>query len=299
MRTITPSLGRSVVTLCALVAASVLPAQQRVDRRYALSPAGSVRLTVVGPRSVIRVVGWQRDSVAITGTIAEGDRFDGGVLATGAAGKFFVESRGEGGVPARLELRVPARARVWVKAGSAEVDARDMAGALDLNIVAGSIRVAGRPRELNAEAMDGDITVSEPVPWLRAKTAGGAITLRGGGEDVAASSVSGRISVDEGSFTRGRFETVTGDIDFSGGVDRQGMLTFDSHSGAVVLRVPPSLPASYDVTTITGEISNELTPARALLAAERRARELGFTTGGGGAEIVIRTFKGPITLRRQ
>lgn len=299
MPTISRALTRSLVPLWALLAAPALHGQQQVERRYALSPAGSVRLTVIGPRSVIRVIGWERDSVAVTGTIAEGDRFDGGVTATGAAGKFYVESRAEAGAPARLELRVPVRARVWVKAGNADVDARDVAGALDLNIVAGSIRVAGRPRELNAEAMDGDIEVVEPVPWLRAKTAGGAITLRGGGEDVAATSVSGRITVEGGSFTRGRFETVTGDIDFSGGADRQGMLTFDSHSGAVVLRVSPSLPASYDVTTIAGDIANELTPARALLAAERRARELGFSTGGGGAEIVIRTFKGPITLRRR
>jgi hypothetical protein len=66
-----------------------------------------------------------------------------------------------------------------------------------------------------------------------------------------------------------------------------------------VLRVPALLPASYDITTIAGAIVNELTGARAVVATERRARELGFATGGGGAQIAVRTFKGDVAIRRR
>ncbi|MDQ3697111.1 MAG: DUF4097 domain-containing protein [Gemmatimonadota bacterium] len=291
----------TLATMSILLASAASSAQQRIDRRYAASPAASLRLTVLTQQSTIRVIGWDRDSVAITGMLAPGDRFDGGFTSTGSGGKFYVERRLEapGAAGPKLEVRLPAGARLWVKASTADVDVSGVTGGLDLNIVGGLIRVSGRPRELSAEAMDGDIEVAERVTWLRAKTAGGAITIRGGGDDVGLTSVSGRVRVLGGAFTRARVETVTGDIEFEGEVERQGSLTFDSHSGAVVLRVPPALAATFEVTTISGEITNELTTARPAFASERRARELGITTGGGGAVITVRTFKGPVALRRR
>jgi hypothetical protein len=281
------------------LAALPVAAQQRVERRHPASPTTSVRLTVLAPRAEIRVVGWTRDSLVLTGTVESGARVDGGVSADGRGGKFYVESHSAGEGVERLELRVPRGARVWVKASTAEVDVSGISGGLDLNIVGGRIRVAGSPRELNAESMDGDIEVASAVPWLRAKSAAGSITLRGGGDDVAASSVSGRIVVTGGRFVRARFESVTGEIDLDADVERQGMLTVDSHAGDVTLRVPPALPATYDVSTVAGEIVNELTAARAVFARERRSREIGFVTGGGGAQITIRTFKGSVALRRR
>jgi DUF4097 and DUF4098 domain-containing protein YvlB len=144
--------------------------------------------------------------------------------------------------------------------------------------------------------MDGDIEVTGSVTWLRAKTAGGTITLRGDGRDVALSSVSGGVTA-SGTYERGRFESVTGDIRFDGGVEPGGALTFDSHSGAVELRVPRTLGADYDISTISGTIQNELTAARPVAASDMRGRELGLSTGGGGAQITIRTFKGTVALR--
>jgi hypothetical protein len=261
-----------------------------------------VRLTVLTPQSTIHILGWDRDSIVVSGTITPEDRLGGGVMLHGTGAKFYLESSAEvGRDPEELEVRVPRRSRVWVRAGTAAVDVAGVAGGLDLNIVAGRIRVTGRPSELNAEAMDGDVDVTEPIAWLRARTAGGMITLRGGGEDVGLATVSGRIVVAGGTFSRGRFETVTGDIDFDGVVGRDGALTFDSHSGTVVLRMSPTLPASYDIDSIRGDITNELTGARPAYATDRRSRELGFTTDGDGpqAQITVRTFKGAIVLRRK
>jgi hypothetical protein len=290
---------RTIALLVLAVLAPVtLPAQQRVERRHAVDPAAAIRLTVLSPKATIHVVGWEHDSLVVTGTAPAGSRVDGGVGVDGRAAKYFVESGGGDGAASRLELRVPARARVWVKASTADVRVEGVAGGLDLNIIAGSIRVAGAPRELNAEAMDGDIEVGVAVPWLRAKTAGGAITLRGG-DDVAATSVSGPITVGGARLTRARLESVTGDITVDADVERDGSLTVDSHSGAVAVRASPEMPASYDVTSIAGEITNGLTAARAIFAGERRSRELGFDTAGGGAQITVRTFKGAVTLRRR
>lgn len=291
----------------ALVFLGVMPgvtaAQQRVDQRYPIAANASIRLTFIVPMATIRVVGWDRDTIAITGTIGVDDRFAGGINDTRLGAKFYVESqrslkeKKSVGKPPWLELRIPKRSRLWIKGGGADIDIREITGSLDVSIVSGRIHVAGAPREVNAEAMDGDIQVEGTIPWLRAKSAAGTVTLRGGGEDIALASVSGNVAVNGAPITRGRFETVTGDIRFSGSTPRDGALTFDSHSGAVELTVPQKIQADFDFTTISGSISNGLTGARPVGSRDMRGRELGLSNGGGGARIVVRTFKGAITLR--
>jgi len=289
----------------AIVAPGLVGAQQRIDDRRPVAPDASVRMTFVVSAGTIRVVGWDRDSIAITGTLAAGEEFGGGVVANRSGAKYFVQEPGEGKVkrkataPLALEIRVPSRVRLWLKAGGADIDVSGLAGGLDVNIVSGRIRVAGALRELNAEAMDGDIDITGSAGWMRAKTAGGAITLRGRSEDAGLSSVSGTLRVSGGPFTRARFETVTGDVRFEGAVSRDGTLTFDTHSGVVELRLPRDLAADLDVSTIAGQITNELNSARPIVGRDMRSRELGTTVGGGGARISIRTFKGSVALRRQ
>jgi hypothetical protein len=284
-----------------LALAAALPGQRRLDERRPISSTASIRVTLMTASGEVRVIGWDRDTVAVTGTIPAGDRFDISRGSDLRAAKMYVAPENDKVAtdkPIALVLRVPARARLWIKAGGADLDVSGMTGGLDLNIVSGRIRVLGTPREVNAESMDGDVEISGDVAWLRAKTAGGAITLRGNGEDVGLTSVSGAVAA-TGSYARGRFETVTGDIHFDGTVEPTGALTFDSHSGTVELRVPRALGADFEVATITGTIVNELTAARAVAALDMRGRELGFSTGGGGAHIAVRTFKGSVALRRR
>ncbi|HKG90508.1 MAG TPA: hypothetical protein VKA84_01375 [Gemmatimonadaceae bacterium] len=293
------------------------PQQTRnVDQRYPLAQGAALR--IYGSFASVKVVGWERDSVVVTGTVAAGDQFFTGGTESGR--KFGLESAagasGTGADPrsARLEFRVPSRARVWVKTGSADVEVSGVAGGLDLNIVGGSIRVTGSPRELTAEAMDGDIDVSGTVPWLRAKTAGGAIRATVRGEDIGLSSVSGRLTLTEGKpdakaspgggaaprpFQRVRLETVTGDITFSGAVDAGGRLDADSHSGAIEVALPADQSADFALTNITGDIRTDFKRAQPGGGAELRSRELVFTTRGGGADISVRNFKGPVVVKKQ
>src|SRR6185437_10954896 len=119
-----------------IAAASLTEAQQAVESRRAVTATASVRIS--GTFAELRIRGWNKDSVVITGTVPNDAHFAGGFLApagTGSPGaKFFVES--STGVPAgTLEVRVPAGARVWAKAGSATIDAEGVTGGLDLNVI--------------------------------------------------------------------------------------------------------------------------------------------------------------------
>jgi DUF4097 and DUF4098 domain-containing protein YvlB len=277
-----------------LITASPLAAQRRIDEHRPLAPDGAIR--VYNLYGSVRVVGWSRDSVAVTGTTSLGERF---FIGSGDRSmKVGVESDEAHTVRgSHLVLHVPERARVWVKTASAEIEVRDVRGGLDLSSVGASIRVFGSPRELNAETMDGQIAVTGMPAWLRAKTANGGITFQGTSEDVALSSVSGPLLVDAGAIARGRFETVTGNIEFRGSFDPRGSVTFETHSGAVDLRVPSDVAAEFDVTTIRGTIDNGLSRATPTAASDGRGRVLSFATRPGAAQVTIRSFKGPVTLR--
>ena len=271
-----------------------------IERRGAIASDASIRIS--GAISSLRIIGWDRDSLVITGTMPQGWRFDGGVasgtLGHGRGAKFFVEAPTEVfPTGAAIEMRVPTRARVWAKSGSADIEVSGVSGGLDLNLVGGSVTVNSTPRELNIESMDGAVRVLAGASWLRVKTATGDIEVLGGSEDVGLSTVSGTIRVGTGRYERGKFETVTGDVVYQGDVGYKGSVDLTTHSGRVDLRLtqPPGL--ELDAATVTGTIENTLTKNRPIPGREGRGMELGFSSGSGDTRIMIRSFKGNITLK--
>jgi hypothetical protein len=289
----------TLASVALLAAAAPLVAQQKTVQRYAVTPTASIR--VFGDVGSLRIVGWDRDSVVITATLPAGARLDasrGGQSPKPAPGmKIFVEVPRAPAPDARLELRVPARARVWAKSGSADVEVTGLTGGLDLNIVGGSARVACSPAELQVESMDGSVTIEGSPAWLRAKTATGDIVMRGGSDDAGMSTVSGTVRVGEGRFERAKFTSVTGPIVFAGDLARGATLDFDTHSGPIELRLMRTLDAEVDLATVTGTIENTFNGRRPIAGREGRGMELGFTSGTGRARVLARSFKGNIHLR--
>ena len=280
-----------------LLVALPLFAQKKVERRLPLGMEGALRIVnMVG--SVV-VHGWDKDTVLVRGTLGAGDSFFMGGGYTGA--KMFVESINDRDPkPTRLEIWVPARVRLWVKTATANIDVSDVSGGLDLYVVSGTIDVRGDPRELNAEAIDGDIHVTGSPSWMRAKSATGAITFQGASPDAGLSTVSGPIKVDGGGgvFERTKIETVTGNISFAGRLDRSGAFDFDSHGGSIDIAIPEKTSATFSVVTIAGSITNNLSKRSPIAGRFGRGAELTTEEGGGGAKVSVRTFKGPVTLRR-
>jgi hypothetical protein len=276
------------------VATSAL-AQQKVEKRLPLGMEGAFR--IVNMVGSVTVHGWNKDTVMVRAVLPPLDKLRMGGTYTG--GKMFIENADERDPkPTRLEVWAPVRTRLWIKTATANIDVTGVDGQLDLYVVSGSIDVNGNPRELNAEAIDGDIHVIGSPAWLRAKSASGAITLRGSSADIALSTVSGPIRVDGGNFERTKLETVTGNITFTGMPDRAGTFDLDTHSGTVDMVIPEKVNADVSVVTISGNITNNISKARPVSGKFGRGTELNFEIAGGGAKVSIRTFKGPVTLRR-
>jgi DUF4097 and DUF4098 domain-containing protein YvlB len=271
-----------------------------IERREAIAPDASIR--IAGAISSLRIVGWEKDSLVINGSMPTGWRFDGGVARApgglGRGAKFYIDA-GTDVYPTgvAVELRVPSRARVWAKSGSADIEVSGVTGGLDLNIVGGSVTVTTTPHELNIESMDGDVRVQAGASWLRVKTATGNIDVRGGSEDAGLSTVSGTVRVTDGRYERGKVESVTGDIIYQGDIGYKGSVDITTHSGGIELRLPPRPSLELDAATVTGSIENGVTSSRPIPGREGRGMELGFSSGAGDTRIVVRSFKGNVALK--
>ena len=287
-------LTAAAFALCAMPAS----AQQKVSARRATTSDPSVRLFAsVG---TVRVIGWDRDSVEITGAVASGSEVGGfGPPAPTpvSALKFFIEAPTEkAGREGTLTIRVPRNARVWLKTGSADLTVSDVTGGLDLNVVGGSITVHGSPRELRAESMDGAVTIDGAPEWARVKTATGDISLRGG-TNVGASTISGAIVATGGQADHLTLETTTGTIRFALALARGASVQMETHSGPIDIQLARPTDVEVDAATVTGAIENGWTRAKPEIGREGRGMTL--TTSGGltAGRMVVRSFKGRISLR--
>ena len=290
-------LGAALPLVFAAPAASA-QGQQKVMLGHAATPTVSVKLfAAVGD---VRIVGWDKDSVELTGVVPTGDKVEmyGGAPHEPSRGmKMFVEAPAEqSGQEGKLTLRVPRGARVWLKTGSATMNVSGVTGGLDLNVVGGSITVHGSPREVRAESMDGSVTIDGSPEWLRAKTATGDISLHGG-SDVGASTISGTIRSAGGAVERAKLESTTGAISFASGLSRNASVELETHSGPIDVVFGPEADVEMDVATITGAIDNQWTHARPTIGREGRGMTFQTSAGMSGARMVVRSFKGTVQLR--
>ncbi len=285
-----------VIGLALLACHASVEAQTKVSRGQRLNADGAVRVySLVG---TVRVIGWNRDSIAVRGILGKGSVLHMGGGPQGI--KMFVEDEDDRNpASSDIEVYVPARGKIWVKTATASIDVRSVTGSLDLYVVGGNITVSGNPADVNAEAIDGSIRIVGSPNWVRAKSASGNVSLDGSSSDAAITTVSGRIDADGARFEKARFETITGTIRFAGSFMRGGLAAFESHSGSIEIAIPAGSPADFDVLSISGKITNNLTSSRTVSGRYGRGSELVTSSGNGGVRVTVRSFKGPVTLLKK
>lgn len=295
-----PALSLSCALALLAVAANSVPAQEKIQRAAPLNADGAVR--IFNDAGTIHLIGWEKDSLVISGTLARGAQLIGGGGYEGA--KFFVEGPKPGAFAKLagvndLVVHVPTGARVWLKAVSADIDVSAFAGQLDVDAVSSRVRVQGTPSELRVETMNGDVEVTASPGYLRLKTATGRITWSGSSEDAALTTVSGKLIVNAGTVTRARFESIDGDIRFSGGLTKTAAVTFDTHAGDITLLLPQHADLSVEATAPVSDLFGKRFPR----PGEAARRGTSYATLGkpslAGPTIVVRSFKGRVTAAVQ
>lgn len=278
-----------------LLLALPLAAQEPVALGRALRPDATVRITV--PGGSIRVTAWARDSIAVRGRVDAG--LGRAVLEGGAeAVQLALEPPGRprGGGLADLEIWLPRESRLWVTTTSAGVEIMAQGGRVTVRSAGGRVRLLGSVREASVETLDGNVELAVTAETAEVRTASGTIVARGLIQQLEASSVSGPLLIGmEGPIARARLESVSAEIAFKGALLPEGRLQAETHGGSVDLRLPPSLAATWALTSYAGLLDNQLLPEAVIKPGAGRG-EWQFITGGGQALVQVRTFKGTIRL---
>lgn len=277
------------------------PAQETesVDSGMPIAADASIRVHVEADGSV-RITGWERDSLHVTGTRTAGVGRLGFSGDVNAAKVGYWPEKGSSVVgEAHLEIRVPATATVWVKATGARVEIAGVSGGLDVYTVKGDVRVSGSPSELSAESMGGGLDLTAAAATVKAKSGSGPITFRGESDNVTLVTVSGRITVSGPQLKRGYFESVKGDIVFEGELAKGSSITFKNHHGDVELRLPAAVGAEFSVTTWEGAMDSEFAVDSATVDERKGGKLRTFTVGKALATVEIDNFGGEVRLRKQ
>ena len=203
---------------------------------------------------------------------------------------------------------------------------------VDLHSVSGGIKVTGVHGSLRSETVSGDVTITDAPRLEAAKTVSGEVSLTGitTDGDLTASSVSGNvrakglkargvdlgsvsgdISLTEATCERLGVKTVSGNVEYGGGIARGGRYEINGHSGTVRLLL--SNPGGFELNanSFSGSIRSEL-PLTIGGDAPRRddrgprgrrdganSHAMRATFGDGSATIVVRTFSGDIIIAKR
>jgi DUF4097 and DUF4098 domain-containing protein YvlB len=172
----------------------------------------------------------------------------------------------------------------------------DCEGSVDLESTSGSSRVSGNPRLVDIEGISGSIQILGRPGRAFLATVSGEIRVPHAAGDVTAETASGSINVIGEGLRNGEFSTASGQIVFSGSAARDAVLHFDSASGEVELRIATDFPATFDLSTVSGNISNDFGP-RPNRQRYGAGMDLRFSNGSGaGARIRASSVSGTVRL---
>jgi DUF4097 and DUF4098 domain-containing protein YvlB len=292
------SLHRHLLAAAALLLCASSAVASPIDERR---PADkNVRITVKNINGSVTIEGWDREEVAITGELGEDvEKLD----VSGTASRLRIEVVYPDGKhnfghdsDTDLIIKMPAGGEARVGVVNADIDVSGMRGAIEVESVNGDLTVASECEAISAHTVNGRIEVTAPAKNTEIETVGGRIILDGLQGEVSVNTVGGTIMVKGGEFSDARFNSVSGDVEFTGSLADEGTFRFESHNGDIVLNLPAKTSADFEVTTFNGDILNELGPPARKSSNYGPGRELNFTAGSGDARVTISTFNGDIHI---
>ena len=272
-------------------------AGESIDRTLEMSPDGTV--VVENLAGSIEFSTWDRAEVQVRGEA--GDDVKEVEISTTSSG-VQVRVRNKKGQrhvdDTSLYLKIPDAASIEAESVSADISVDGGRGeSLTLETVSGDLEVESDSGRIELSSVSGDIEFEGNSSRTAAESVSGDVTLVGVTGEVSASTVSGDLSLDANAVSRGRFESVSGEMTLSLSVAAGGRLQCDSMSGDITLRLPGSQEAEFVAQSYSGGIRSDFGDASGV------EREPGVVLrhreGDSGTEIRLETFSGDISIRKR
>jgi hypothetical protein len=166
---------------------------------------------------------------------------------------------------------------------------------VDLKTVSGDISVDGLGGELRVRSISGNVR-ARATTATEIRTVSGDISAEGVGGDLRLKSVSGQTRVSTtAAAPRVEFESVSGDLRFTGTCGARCRLGLSTLSGQLTLALDPRSSFEVRLRTSSGELRDEL----GMTVTRRDRRETSARFGKGEGLIEARSFSGDLITRKR
>jgi hypothetical protein len=244
-------------------------------------------------------------AIIVTGTTGSEIRVrasadDGRVRLRGSPTLVTLRTVSDHGAPGnvRYEVTVPAGVRVLMKTTSAQLTATGVRGDVEIESIAGDIRLEDIGGAADVEVVSGQVVAARLTGGATIETMSGDITLTGAEGDVDLESTSGNITLTGLRSGVVSAETISGDVRFQGSIESDGRYEFASHSGTIRLALPPATGAMLSLSTYSGTMNSEFPITLQQGSSAGQDKQLRFRLGSGSARITAESFSGSIIITR-
>ena len=272
-----------VITCCAgarntLAQAPAASARNPVTIR-GFAATATVNMRIFVPSGRVRVTVWDRDSIAVAGTIgASSAMFGGGRNDYVKLGVEPLRTGDTNPAEADLSVTVPRRAHVWVKMTVGAIEASGTAGELELYAVGGSITVRQASGVVSVESIDAAVHLDAVRGDIRVRGGKAPMTVHDVTGTASITSVSGSVTL-SGATPECRVETIGGDIIFDATRLGTSLAELQTHSGAIRIEVDAQHVPQLDLSSRAGKVTQ------------------GPLTGvAPNGRVIARSFKGDVTI---
>jgi DUF4097 and DUF4098 domain-containing protein YvlB len=196
-------------------------------------------------------------------------------------------------------VTAPAGTRVSVGSISGNVSVQGITGDVSVDAISGHVTVQNAGRISQARSVSGNIRLADVAAdgAISAGTMSGDIIVeRAKARRVTAENVSGTIRAVDISADSAVLKSLSGNVEYSGTLARNGRYEFDSHSGTVRIGVAGGAGFELQAQTFSGRVRPE---GLSLGSVKTAGGQVRATVGDASAVVVAKTFSGDVVISRR
>ena len=207
--------------------------------------------------------------------------------------------RNEANVSVDYTVTAPAGTRLNVNSLGADVQVKGIRGDVAVEVAGGDITIGGS-RVSRIKSMGGDIILTDidAESSLEVGTYGGDVTIeRAKMRRINAETMGGNLTARDVTADEATFKTLAGDVEFGGGLAKNGRYEFRTHSGDVRLMLAGNTGFEIEATTFSGTVQ----PAAglSLQPSSTNRRSLRGVVGDGSARIYASALSGDVIIAKK
>jgi DUF4097 and DUF4098 domain-containing protein YvlB len=287
--------------LAMIVTATAVCAQKRFEKKFQVSPRGT--LTLGTDAGTVKIIGTSSNEVSVVADIRgrEKDVENFEITAEQSGNNVDVQGKLRKGsswfwnsvdIDVEYTVSVPHEYSVKMHTAGGNIGVSDLKGKVDGKTSGGNVSIGGAEGEIDLETSGGNVDAEKCTGALRMRTSGGEITVRAitGDVDLGTSGGDVKISDVEGKV---RAETSGGSMFVKVKGPNKGVFA-ETSGGDIEIVVSKSVAATIDAATSGGSVHFDFPVTLSGQIDESRVRG---TLNGGGNTIHAHTSGGDVRFR--